>query len=382
MLCQKVRNLRPSATEEIDAEVKMLKRQGIDIISLGAGEPDFDTPKNIRDAATRALNSGKTHYEPTKGDFELRKAIARKLKNDNHIDADPEDIVVTVGAKFGIYLAAQAILEKGDNVVLLDPAWVSYESIAELSEAQVTRIATEEEEGFVPDLDVITEHMDKSTKMIVVNSPCNPTGAVYPPKILKGIVEIAEDNGSYVFTDEIYEKLLYEGEFYSPGSEYENIITVNGFSKSHAMTGWRLGYVHAPKDIIEGMVKIYQHSASCVTAFAQMGALEALVSEESERFVQKMVKEYRKRRNFIMKLIEKSDIFECKKPKGAFYVFPSYDLKMKSIEFAKKLLREAHVATVPGFAFGECGEYHLRMAYTAPNEKIEEAFIKIENSLK
>ncbi|MCK4247573.1 MAG: aminotransferase class I/II-fold pyridoxal phosphate-dependent enzyme, partial [Methanomicrobia archaeon] len=235
---------------------------------------------------------------------------------------------------------------------------------------------------FVPDLDVITEHMDKSTKMIVVNSPCNPTGAVYPPKILKGIVEIAEDNGSYVFTDEIYEKLLYEGEFYSPGSEYENIITVNGFSKSHAMTGWRLGYVHAPKDIIEGMVKIYQHSASCVTAFAQMGALEALVSEESERFVQKMVKEYRKRRNFIMKLIEKSDIFECKKPKGAFYVFPSYDLKMKSIEFAKKLLREAHVATVPGFAFGECGEYHLRMAYTAPNEKIEEAFIKIENSLK
>ncbi|RLF98939.1 hypothetical protein DRN58_06015 [Thermococci archaeon] len=382
MLSQKVRNLKPSATEEIDTEVKMLKRKGVDIISLGAGEPDFDTPKNIRDAAAKALNSGKTHYEPTKGDFELREAIVRKLNDDNKINADPEDIIVTVGAKFGIYLAAQTILEKGDSVLLLDPAWVSYESIAKLSEARVTRIVTKEEEGFIPELDIIAENVDKSTKIIIVNSPCNPTGAVYPPRILKSIAEIAEDNGSYVLSDEIYEKLIYKGEFYSPGSEYDNIITVNGFSKSHAMTGWRLGYVHAPKDIIEGMVKIYQHSASCVTAFAQMGALEALVSKESEKFTQEMVREYRRRRDFILKLIEKSDIFECKKPEGAFYVFPSYNLKLSSIEFTKKLLREAHVATVPGSAFGECGEHHLRMAYTVPNEEIEEAFIRMENSIK
>lgn len=382
MLCSKVRNLNPSATEELDIEVKTLKRRGVDIVSLGVGEPDFDTPKNIRDAAIRALNSGKTHYEQTKGDFNLREAIARKLKKDNNIIADPEDIIVTVGAKFGLYLAAQAILEKNDNVIILDPAWVSYESIAKLSEAQVTRIPTKEEEGFVPDLDVIAENMDKSTKIIFVNSPCNPTGAVYPPKILKGIAEIAEDNGSYVLSDEIYERLLYEGEFYSLGSEYDNVITVNGFSKTYAMTGWRLGYIHAPKDIIEGMVKIYQHSASCVTAFAQMGAIEALNSEESEKYVQKMVKEYKERRDFIMELIKKSNIFESKKPQGAFYVFPSYNMNLSSTEFAKKLLHEANVATVPGSAFGACGEHHLRMAYTIPKEKIKEAFDRIENCFK
>ncbi len=379
MLSQKVRNVEPSATEEVDNEVKTLRRQGVEIISLGVGEPDFDTPKNIRDAATEALHTGKTHYEPTKGDFDLREAIAKKLKNDNNIDADTEDLVVTVGAKFGIYLAAQAILEEGDNMVLLDPSWVSYDPIAKLAGADVKRITTEEKNGFIPDLDTLAENIDKSTKIILVNSPCNPTGAVYPPKILKGIAEIAEDNGSYVLSDEIYERLLYEGEFYSPGSEYDNIITVNGFSKSYAMTGWRLGYVHAPRDVVEGMVKIYQHSASCVTAFAQMGALEALTSEKSEKFVQEMVAEYKKRRDCIVDLIDDSDLFECQKPSGAFYVFPSYNLDMGSMDFAKKLLQDAHVATVPGFAFGM--ENHLRLAYTIPNEKIKEAFEKIEACL-
>lgn len=382
MLSQKVRNLKPSATEEVDNEVKRLRREGVEIISLGAGEPDFDTFQGIRDATIKALNAGMTHYEQTKGAYELREALTGKFKKENNITADPEDIILTAGAKFSIYLAAQALLEKGDTMMLLDPAWVSYESIAALSEAGTTRIATKPEEGFIPDLDVITEQMDKSTKMIIVNSPSNPTGAVYPRKVLKGIAEIAGDNGSYVLSDEIYERMIYEGEHYSPGSEYDNVITINGFSKSYAMPGWRLGYVHASSEIIEAMVKIYQHSTTCVTKFTQPGALEALTSEESEKFVQHMVGEYKKRRDFIMGLIDKSEVFSCKKPNGAFYVFPSYNVKMSSVEFAKKLLREAHVATVPGSAFGECGEYCLRIAYVVPNEKIEEAFANIENCLK
>lgn len=384
MISRKIAALAPSATEEVDNEVKRLQRSGIaDIISLGVGEPCFDTPQNIKRAAWEALQAGKTKYEPTAGDYELREEICKKLKRENGINAKAEDIIVTAGAKFAIFLAFQAVLEEKDRLMLLDPAWVTYEPAAKIAGASVVRVPCKEEDGFQPDIGRIKEAMDDSIKMIVVNSPCNPTGAVYDPSTIREIVKLARDNGALVLSDECYEYLIYEGEHYSPASEFDNVITVNAFSKSYAMTGWRLGYATGPKEVLEGMLKIYQHSTSCVTAFAQAGAIEALRSKESQQAVKRMVEGYKERRAVMLKLIQQSEFFDLSvEPQGAFYCFPSYRLKKSSVEFAKELLEEVHVATVPGAAFGECGEGHLRLSYATSVENIIEAFERIESYLR
>ncbi|RKX41999.1 MAG: pyridoxal phosphate-dependent aminotransferase [Thermotogae bacterium] len=383
-LSRRTAQLRPSATAEISNVVKRMKRQGIsDVVSLDVGEPCFDTPPNIKWAAWEALQAGKTAYEPTAGDYELRDEICQKLKRDNAITVDVDDIIVTPGAKFAIYLAFQAVLEKGDRVMLLDPAWVSYEPIAKIAGADAVRVPTFEADGFQPDLAAVEEAMDDSVKIVVVNSPCNPTGAVYDEVTIRTIVELAKGHETLVLSDEIYEYLIYEGRHYSPASEFDNVITVNGFSKTYAMTGWRLGYVTAPKEILKGMLKIYQHSVTCVTAFAQAGAIEALRSEESQQAVKRMVEGYKERRAVMLELIQQSEFFDLSvEPQGAFYCFPSYRLKKPSVEFAKELLEEVHVATVPGAAFGECGEGHLRLSYATSVENIVEAFERIESYLR
>jgi aspartate aminotransferase len=382
-LAQKVVDLELSATDEVDNIVKRMQRAGIkDIISLGGGEPCFDTPKNIQDAAQRALRAGKTKYEPTSGDYELREEIAKKLKGENQIDVAAEDIIVTPGGKFAIYLAFQTVLEAGDRVMILEPAWVSYKSMAQLIGAGIVSVDRAEGDGFQPDLDAIRSVMDDSVKFIVVNSPCNPTGAVYDASTLRGIAEIARRHGALVLSDETYEYLIYEGKHYSPASEFDNVMTVNSFSKSYAMTGWRLGYVTGPKEILEGIVKIYQHSATCVTAFAQAGAIEALTSQESRHASERMVAGYKERCDLMMELLDRSEFFSCVPPQGAFYCFPSYTLDKPSLEFATELLGEAHVATVPGSAFGQCGEGFLRLCYSTSKENIIEAFDRIEAFIK
>jgi len=379
-LSQKIEALEPSATEEVDNLVKRMKQSGVtDIISLGVGEPCFDTPDNIKEAACVALKQGKTKYEPTAGDYELREAICEKLKRDNGIHVGVDDVIVTAGGKFGIFLAFQAVLSEKDRVMILDPAWVTYEPAARIAGAGIVRVATSEKEGFQPDVEAIERAMDESVKIVVINSPNNPTGAVYEEETIRSIVKIARDNGVLVLSDEIYEYLIYEGEHYSPGSEFDNVITVNGFSKSHAMTGWRLGYVTAPKDVLEGMIKVYQHSTSCVTAFAQAGAIEALRSEESREAAKRMVEGYKERRAIMLDLIQRSDFFELKaEPQGAFYCFPAYRLTKPSVQLARELLEEVHVATVPGRAFGECGEGHLRLSYATEPALITEAFERME----
>ncbi|MBS3787348.1 pyridoxal phosphate-dependent aminotransferase [Candidatus Bipolaricaulota bacterium] len=378
-LSDRTRQLEPSATGEVSNLVQSKKREGIDIIQLAEGEPDFDTPKNIKEAAIEALKTGKTGYQPTKGDYELREAIQNKLRRQNSIDTDISQIMVTPGAKFGIYLAFQALLQPGDSIMILEPSWVTFVPSASLTGANVIRVNLDDKRGFQPNIDLIEDEMDDSVKLIVLNSPCNPTGSVYDKEAIKEIARMARENGSFILSDELYEDLVFEGSHYSPGSEFENIITVNGFSKSFAMTGWRLGYVVAPEKIIDGMEKLYQHSATCVNSFSQWGACEALVSEKSQKALREMVKEYENRRSLIMSLINKSSLFSCERPQGAFYCFPKYDAEISSVELSKKLLEKKNVATVPGKAFGENGEGYLRLCYAASEEDIKKAFKRIED---
>ena len=383
MLADRVAGLELSATDEIDNIVRRMQRQGVtDIISLGGGEPCFDTPENIQDAAERALRGGKTKYQPTTGDYELREQISRKLKDENGIDAGPEDVIVTPGGKFALYLTLQVLLEPGDRVLLLEPAWVSYKSMAQLSGAEVVTIACRESNGFVPDLDDVAAAMDDSVKAVVVNSPSNPTGAVYDKETLQGLADVAARHEAYVVADEVYEYMVYAGEHYSPASEFDNVVTVNSFSKSYAMTGWRLGYVTGPKELLDGMVKIYQHSATCVTAFAQAGAIEALSSDVSKEASARMMQGYEERCDLIADLLDQSDYFDAVRPDGAFYIFPSYRLDMPSLDLAKGLLEEAHVATVPGSAFGESGEGYLRLCYSTSKENIVQAVERMESFIE
>jgi len=379
-LSKTIERLEPSATEEVDNAVKQMRQRGVeDIISLGVGEPCFDTPDTIKQAACDALWAGETKYQPTAGSYELREEICKKFERENGIQVGVDEVMVTAGGKFAIYLAFQALLQEGDQVMILDPAWVTYEPAARMAGADVVRVPTDRAQGFQPDLEAIRKAVNPAVKIIVINSPCNPTGATFDRSAIREIAKIAGDHDALLLSDEVYEYQVYEGEHYSPGSEFKNIITVNAFSKSHAMTGWRMGYVTGPKEVLEGMIKIYQHSTSCVTAFAQNGAIEALRGEASRQAAMHMVEGYKDRRSVMMKLIEESEFFGLRcPPKGAFYCFPSYRLGMPSVELAKALLEEVHVATVPGAAFGACGEGHLRLSYAASTDHIAKAFERME----
>lgn len=382
-LATRINDLEASATEVIENQVKLMRRKGVhDIVSLGVGEPCFETPANIVKAAQLALQSGKTKYQPTAGDFTLREEICRKLKEKNGIDVGVEDIMVTPGAKFAIFLTFQVLIEPGDRVIILCPAWGSHSAVAKMLGAEIVPICTSEADGYQPDLNAVREAMRLPVKCIVINSPCNPTGAVYDRDTLRAIVESARDRGALVLSDEIYEALVYEGEHFSPGAEYDNVITVNGFSKTYAMTGWRLGYVTAPREILKGMIKLSQHSVSCVTAFAQAGAIEALRSPESQLAVNQMIEHYRRKRRLMIDLLERSGVFQCRPGQGTFYLFPSYSLETKSLDLSQELLEKVHVATVPGVGFGECGEYHLRLSYSTADEDILEAFARMEDYFK
>jgi aspartate aminotransferase len=374
-----VAGLEESATEIVDNEIKRMKRSGVkDIVSLGVGEPYFDTPEFIKQAAIRSLEAGNTKYQPTFGDLDLRKAIQEKLSKENQVHSDLEDIMVTPGAKFALYLAFQALITPGDKVVILDPAWVSHASIPLLMGAQLLRVETVESEGYQPDLEKVAAALSQKPKCLIINSPCNPTGAVYSPETIRKITQMARDTGTLVISDEIYESLLYEGEIYSPGSEFDNVFTVNGFSKRFAMTGWRLGYACGPHELMEQIIKIYQHSASCVTAFAQAGAMEALTNPASAEATKTMVNQFNRNRHLMMESIISSEHLQCLSPKGAFYCFVSYDKPIKSLDLARDLLATNHLATVPGSAFGLGGENHLRLSYATSEEHVIEGLRRLE----
>ena len=368
----RVLEVQPSATFKYDAAAK---KPGV--INLTVGRPDFDTPQVIKEAAKKALDEGRVHYTPSKGIPELREAIAEKLEAENNIaDLNEDKILVSGGGKQIIYCILMALASKGNVVAIPNPSWVSYEAQIKLANAEVEWLTLKPEEGFVPGDDFMTRLEETNAKLLILNSPSNPTGAVIPERIIKKIMDVCVEKEMFVISDEIYEKLIYEGKHYSPASEYENVITVNGFSKSYSMTGWRLGYcAYANRDVIDRIDIIHQQSLSCCTSFAQYGALAAF-SDEANEASDKMCEEFRSRRNYVMKRIREMDDVVCVEPNGAFYVFPYFN-GPDDLELADRLL-EKGVGVVPGSAFGSQGRGCIRISYGSANiNLLSQAFDRI-----
>ncbi|WP_456419919.1 pyridoxal phosphate-dependent aminotransferase, partial [Methanocaldococcus infernus] len=344
---------------------------GEDFINLGIGEPDFDTPEFVKEGAIKALREGKTCYSPNLGIPELREEIARKVNEDYNLGISKDNVMVTGGASEALYLSTFGLLDRGDKVLIINPYFVSYKALSQLAEAKILEFKVDD--NFNIDLDELNEVV-KGVKVIFFNSPTNPTGKVYDKKTIKGLAEIAEDNNIFIVSDEVYDKIIYEKEHYSPAQFYENVVIVNSFSKSYAMTGWRVGYLIAKKELIEEFLKIHQYSFACVNTFSQYGALVAL--REGDSFIKKMVEEFKRRRDLIYKGLKKK--FQVVKPEGTFYIFPRVSEYGKDIDVVKKLI-ENKILAVPGSAFGN--ENYVRFSYATDYEKIKEALEIIEEIL-
>jgi len=367
IFAKRVLDVPPSATFKYAA---MAKKEGI--INLTIGRTNFNTPEVIREAAKKALDEGKVHYTPSKGIPELREKIAQRHTNAGLKDIDSEKVIVSMGGKMILFEAIMAMIDAGDKVAIADPSWVSYDSMIKLAGGETVWLPTKPEKGFIPDEDYF-EALDRSgAKMVIVNSPSNPTGAVYPESVLREITRIAEANDMWMISDEIYEKIIFEGEAFSPGSIYDKVITTNCFSKEFGMTGWRIGWAVCPDfEVIDKMNLIQQQSASNAVSFAQWGALAGF-TPEAEAARDEMVEEMRKRRDYCMERMEEINAV-CMKPNGAFYLFPYFE-GQNDVDLANSLL-EAGVGTVPGSPFGPKGRGCLRMSYgSAGIEDLGKAF--------
>ena len=371
-LSVKVGTIAPSATIEISNKAKKMERAGIDIISLSIGEPDFDTPPHIKDACIDAIRRGETHYAPSNGIPELLSAISDKISRENRFPSRPDQVIVTPGAKQAIYEGMEAVLNPGDEVILLTPAWVSYEPCAQMAGGRVIKHSIDEK-TFQLD-DSLMQRINARTKMIVINSPSNPTGAVFNRESLKLVADLCTDHDLYAMSDDIYEKMIYGKEHHSLasiGDMAERTITINGFSKAYAMTGWRLGYAVAPLPIIREMSKVQQHSVSQATTFAMWGAVAALNGDQF--CVEMMRQEFDRRRNYIIAELNRMG-YETAPADGAFYAF--IRVAGDDMEIATKWLEEAHVAVTPGTAFYAPG--WIRLSYATSMEKLKEAMVRIQ----
>jgi aspartate aminotransferase len=379
-LAQRATTLSPSLTLAIDAKAKKLKAEGVDVCGFGAGEPDFDTPEHIKDAAIQALRDGFTKYTPSSGIPELRAAIAEKLKNENGLDYKPSQIIVNCGAKHSCYNVIAATCQAGDEVIIPAPYWLSYPEMVKLADATPVIVQTAEANGFKITPDQFREAMTPATKMIILNSPGNPTGSVYSRDELRALAEVALEEDILMLSDEIYEKIVYDNtEFVSLASlgkdVYELTITVNGFSKAFAMTGWRLGYVAAPEPIAAAIDSIQSHSTSNPTSFAQKGALAALQGDQT--FISDMVRAFAQRRTYMLDRLASIPGITCIKPMGAFYLLPNIsNFGLNSTEFCSRLLDQQKVAAVPGIAFGS--DSHIRLSYACSMENIQKGLDRLE----
>jgi aspartate aminotransferase len=370
-LSEKIAGVVESATIAISNKAKKMQREGIDVISMSIGEPDFDTPRHIKEACIDAINRGETHYAPSNGIPELTSAISEKITNENHVPCTPQQVIVTCGAKDAIYEAMEAVLNPGDEIIILTPAWVSYEPCVQIAGGNVVKHAINPK-TFQLD-DSLLERVNAKTKMIVVNSPSNPTGAVFDTKSMKLVADLCTDYDIYAMSDEIYEKMIYGKEHISLasiGDMAHRTITINGFSKAYAMTGWRLGYAVAPLEIIREMSKVQQHSVSQATTFAMWGGVAALKGDQT--CVEEMRKELDRRRRYIISELNLMG-YETAPADGAFYAFVR--VAGDDMEVATRWLEKGHVAATPGSAFYAPG--WIRLSYATSMEKLKEAMIRI-----
>lgn len=350
---------------------KMFEVTNPNAINLGIGEPDFDVPENIKKAMKEANDENNTHYTPNKGYIELREEIVKKLNKDNDIKTDVENVIVTSGASEALYMCAQAFFEKGDEILLPDPSFLSYDACIKLSEAKPVSVECSMENNLKLKIEDVKEKITSKTKAIMLNSPCNPSGAVMDKKDVKAIADLSQDHDFIIISDEIYEKIIYDKKHYSPATYSDNVITINGFSKSYAMTGIRIGYLNASEKFNEELLKIHQYCTACANSIGQIGAIEALKGPQNS--VKNMVSEFKRRRDLITgRLLDMG--YETPIPEGAFYVYPKVDNPM---EFVKKAA-DAGVITVPGLPFGKNGDEHVRMSYANSYENIEKAMDILE----
>jgi aspartate aminotransferase len=391
-LSDRAKNISPSPTLAITAKAKQMKAQGIDIISFGAGEPDFDTPENIKEAAIKAIREGFTKYTPAGGIEELKEAVVKKLKRDNALEYQKQEVVISCGAKHCLFNLAEVLFNRGDEVIIPAPYWVTYPEQVKLADATPVFVQTEESRNFALTRPLLEGVLTSRTKAIILNSPCNPTGAIYNRKVLQEIANLATQSNVYIISDECYEALTYDGEEHvsiaSLGRGIKELtIVVNACSKPYSMTGWRIGYAAGPREIIKAMDDLQSQSTSNPTSIAQKAAVEALLG--SQEAVSRMRTEFDKRRKYMVERLNAMPGVSCTTPKGAFYAFPKfsphYGKKWKggvikgSTDLAAYLLEEAQVAVVPGLDFGN--DSHARLSYATSMQNIEKGLQRIADSL-
>lgn len=388
-LSERSRRISPSATMAMDAAAKEMARQGIDVISFGVGEPDFDTPDNVKEAARKAMEEGRTKYTPAAGIHELKVAVQGKFERENGLRYELNEIAITVGAKHALYNITQVLCDPGDEVIVPAPYWVSYVEQIKVTGAEPVIVETTQEDGFRMTPEALRAALTPRTRAIMLNSPSNPTGAVYRREHLEALAEVAIDAGVLVVSDEIYEPFIYGGAEHvsiaqiSPEMKKLTVI-VHGVSKSHAMTGWRIGYVAGDKELIAAITSLQSHSTSNPTSISQYAAIEALNGPQES--VARMVEAFAERRDYLVERLRRLPGIDCPVPEGAFYVFPDVraafgrrhqgEVIADSYALCDQLLKKAHISVVPGSAFGSEG--YVRLSYATSMEKIAEGMDRFE----
>jgi aspartate aminotransferase len=391
-LARRVNQIQASQTLAITNLVDSLRREGRDIIDLGAGEPDFETPQLIKEAGIEAIQRGYTKYTHSSGSFELRQAICEKLKRENGLDYAPSEIIVTCGAKHAIINVLLALCQEGDEVILQSPYWTSYLEQIRLVDATPVILPTDESSGFKFSPRQLQQAITPRTKLLIINSPSNPTGAVYSPSELSAMAEVLKRSDVFILTDEIYEKLIYDNEKHQSLAAFpelqERTIVVNGVSKAYSMTGWRIGYLAAKSEIVQAASKIQSHMTSNATSISQWASIAAL--RANSKIVEEMAAEFAQRRNYLFAQLRELPGINCVLPKGAFYLFPNisayFGLKYQNqaiqsaLDFCSYLLEEEGVALVPGEAFGS--NNNVRISYATSMVNLQEAVLRMERGLR
>lgn len=376
-IASKIKQLQESSTLAFSAKARELKASGVDVIAMTAGEPDFQPPAHILDAAREAIDLGLTKYTATNGTVELRQAIAEKFRRENNLEFGPDQLVVANGGKQVLYNAFKAVLEPGDEVIIPEPFWVSYPAQVEMLDGKCVYLPSSADNGFIPDPEQLESLVTERTKVIVLNSPSNPTGAVYPPEVIRRFAEIAAEHDIWLFSDELYEHLVYDGEFSSPASlAPEQTLIIHGASKGYALTGWRLGWGAGPRSLIEQMVKVQGQVTSGANAVAQHAMVAALTQTEATRAFQEMTRlAYMERRDVLVNGLNALGL-HTPKPQGAFYTMTDVSpIATDDHEAAMRLLTEAHVGVVPGGGFHAPGR--VRLSYATSLDKVSEAVDRI-----